>query len=200
MLRIVRDGKLTRLAVGVSALVFVALITLVLTRRHDGSRPGLTSSPGRSPELNTQKGRDLLPQNPPDSRGPRYPIDENIGYPAAPLPLTGEAGSDDSPALPPSLPSEGSHHVPVPPAKIHPLSEASAVMGWPTTADGKIGETHTKPLPLDAAPVVSKTTAVPITTPLKSAAEIVGAAPGVSPADVGLTKTHPLPKDGKIPD
>jgi hypothetical protein len=101
----------------------------------------------------------------------------------------------------------------VPEAQRRPLSEAGEVIGMDSgpEAAAALAE-QVSELPVESYPVIHKFDSLavaslppqdspvrqefdplPVIRPLAAAAELMGLAPGVSPAEVGKTKTYPLP-------
>ena len=74
----------------------------------------------------------------------------------------------------------------------HYLGVAVIGMGSGSKADEAVGE-YVYPLPLEGFPVRQKSDPLSVIGPLSAAAELMGVPPGSSPAEVGKTKTHPLP-------
>ncbi len=101
----------------------------------------------------------------------------------------------------------------VPEVQRRPLSEAGEVIGMdsgPEAAAALAEQIFALPLesqplvlqfdslslaslPPQDSPVLQEFDPLPVIRPLAAAAEVMGLAPGVSPEEVGKTKTHPLP-------
>jgi hypothetical protein len=195
-------SRMSKVALAIAVFILVSgLVALILLLGHKNSSP----TTGTKPASHMDGPKLPLPD---DSRlqVPRYPQDKTPTY-TLPNPGVVTAPVQAEPTNPPDVPpvnavenAEGkgeTYKLPAPVTQVHSLSEAGSVMGRPI--QGQIGVPHVITLPAEANSGVGTADIHSVNAPIGSAADEIGAPPGVSPEEVGRSKTIPIQNETDKP-